>query len=61
MKTYPIYIAGKFTKTATSLEVKNPYHQKTFAQTFQASAKDLEKSFYGCRKRQKNNGGFTNI
>ncbi len=42
LKTYPIYLAGKFITTKTQLPVENPYHQKVFAMTYQANENELE-------------------
>jgi glyceraldehyde-3-phosphate dehydrogenase (NADP+) len=44
MKTYKIYIAGKFITSNTILEVKNPYNNQTFATTYLAGKDELEKA-----------------
>jgi len=42
MNTYKIYVGGTFTETANTLEVVNPFSQKTIATTFLAGAGELE-------------------
>jgi len=42
MKNYQIYIGGDFIKTKNVLEVKNPYNNETFAQTYLAGKPELE-------------------
>ena len=42
MKSYPIYVAGKFITTDTPLEVTNPYHNAAFATTYQAGDAEFE-------------------
>jgi len=42
MKYYQIYLGGNFLKTKNVLEVKNPYNNETFAQTYLAGKPELE-------------------
>ena len=42
MKNYPIYVAGEFIQTKTSLEVSNPYDNISFAQTYLAGEDEFE-------------------
>lgn len=42
MQHYKIYIGGEFAETANTLEVVNPFTQKTFATTYLAGAEELE-------------------
>ncbi len=42
MKDYPIYIAGKFTRTQSVLKVYNPYDQTQIATTYLAGKEELE-------------------
>lgn len=42
MKKYPLYLAGQFVTTKIELPVTNPYHNQTFASTYQAGDDELE-------------------
>src|SRR6218665_44819 len=42
MQYYKIYIGGEFAEAANTLEVINPFTQKTFATTYLAGAEELE-------------------
>jgi len=42
MQSYKIYLAGHFTETSQKLDVANPHTAEIFAQTFLASAEELE-------------------
>ncbi len=42
LKPYPIYVGGEFITTDTELPVINPYHNETFATTYQASEIEFE-------------------
>jgi glyceraldehyde-3-phosphate dehydrogenase (NADP+) len=44
MKTYEIYIGGKFKKTDYPLTVTNPYNNKPVAETFLAKKEELEQA-----------------
>lgn len=44
MEDFQIYLAGHFTRTASPLEVVNPFTGETFARTFLAGTDELEKA-----------------
>ncbi|MDH3325028.1 MAG: aldehyde dehydrogenase family protein, partial [Candidatus Peregrinibacteria bacterium] len=50
MKTYPIYVAGKFITTEANLSVENPHHGKAFAMTYQAGEAEFETAICAAKK-----------
>lgn len=53
MQEYKLYLAGKFVRTNTEIEVQNPYKEIAFAKTFLAGEDELEIAIKAAQKVEK--------
>jgi acyl-CoA reductase-like NAD-dependent aldehyde dehydrogenase len=53
MKTYPFYLAGKFTESGNRINITNSYSKQVFAEVFLASSQHLEEAIISAKRVEK--------